>query len=386
MSHEANESANSTSVAVEDVSREAYAEAFDQAADPLAQYSDIFNNLPDPFDYFIKTILEKKNDITVESTLEEYRRTYRQWRNHMEPTNRHPACPSPAHVKSFIEWRRDIHQNSRRSINGKLNRLVRAYEHWQAESVFPHPSDFNPFTLARERTNLGSNNNKPFHDPTLQVLQQVFAAIENIRSRAIIATGLKEGCRVGEVCNLKLQDIHISHSEIQDRYSELGTHPALEGRKDALYIPHDRDGNKSSNPRLLPIDEELRWLFLQHLSMRPQVDKPWVFLSKTSFSQLGPKDVNRMWKDAFHPKFAETKDKDGITSHFGRHWFSSHWRLNIGLEREHVQYMRGDRVTPIDEFPDAIDDYLHPNYDHIERVYRNNIFKLDLPMRHYVSD
>jgi len=366
--------------------REDFAQAFDRSADPLAQYSDVFFELPDPFEYYIDNVLLNKNGVEKEKTVEEYYRTYRQWKNHMEPTNRHPACPNPAHVSGFIEWRRDIHENSRRSIKSKLNRLTRAYEHWQDESAFPHPTEFNPFTLARDRTDLGTNSAKPFPDPSLSTLQSAFADIEDVRSRAITGTQLKEGCRQGELCNMQLQDLHISHNDLLNQYPELGTHPALEGRDDAIYIPQDRDGNKSSNPRLLPIDEELRWLLIQHLIARPQVDEPWVFLSDTSFSQLGPKYVNDIWKEAFHPEFAETEETKSMTSHFGRHWFSSHWRLNVGLKREKVQYMRGDRVEPMDEFPDAIDDYLHPNFDHIEQTYRNNIFKLDLPMRHYVSN
>lgn len=366
--------------------RKQYADAFDQPADPLARYSDQFQNVPDPFEYFIDTVIENTKSIQSDHTVEEYRRTYRQWRNHMEPTSRHPACPSPHHVSTFIEWRRDIHENSKGHIQSKLSRLTRAYEHWQAESVFPHPPDFNPFSLGRERTVLGSDNKKPFPDISLTNLRADFALIEDIRSRAVIGTQLKEGCRRGEICNLKLQDIHLSHTELQDAYPELGTHPALDGRTNAMYIPHDREGNKSTNPRLLPIDEELRWLLIQHLIARPQVAEPWVFLSETSFSQLGPKYINRLWKDAFRPKYAESAETRGLTSHFGRHWFSSHWRLNAGLERELVQYMRGDRVTPIDEFPSAIDDYLHPNFDHIEQTYRKNIFKLDLPMRHHVGN
>ena len=65
---------------------------------------------------------------------------------------------------------------------------------------------------------------------------------------------------------------------------------------------------------------------------------------------------------------------------FGHHWFSSYVRLEIGLDREHVQYMRGDRIEPRDEFPDSIDDYLHPKYEQVEMPYWNNVFKLNLPM------
>lgn len=366
-------------------SREVYAEAFNRETDPLKQYSDTFFELPDPYEYFISHVLENNKNVNSDKSFREYRRTWRQWSNYMEPTDRHPACPSPEHVSGFIEWRRDIHQNSRRTIQGKLNRLNRAYEHWQAESIFPHHTDYNPIELARDRTDLGTNNKKPFPNPSLEKLQSEFSAIENIRNRTLIGMQLKQGCRRGEVSNMQIQDVHIDHSELLDTYSELGTSPALDGVSNAIHIPTDRPGNKSSNPRLLPIDEELRWLIIQHLTTRPKIGKPWVFLSETSFSQIDPDSINRIWKKELRPQFGPTDKNKGITSHFGRHWFSSHWRLNVGLDRERVQYMRGDRIAPMDDFPDAIDDYLHPNFDHIESVYRNQIFKLNLPMRHFVS-
>ena len=77
-------------------------------------------------------------------------------------------------------------------------------------------------------------------------------------------------------------------------------------------------------------------------------------------------------------QYAETEQTRAITSHFGRHWFSSYLRLEAEFTREHVQYMRADRIEPLDEFAEAIDDYLHPHYEHIESEYRNDIFKLSL--------
>lgn len=364
--------------------REAFASAFDLATDPLKQYSDAFYGLPDPFELYIEEVLLNKENVDSESTIEEYPRTYRQWRQHMETMGRHPACPNPEHVSKFIKWRREVHNNKRRTIRSKLNRLERAYTYWQDESIFPHPSDYNPFQLGRKRTHLGDDGHKGFHDLALDDLQSTFAGAENLRTRGIIGTQLKLGLRRGEICNLQLQDIHISLPELQDRYAELGSHPALDGITDALYIATDRKGNKSANPRLLPLDEELRWMLLRYLLTRPQVDEPWVFLSKTSYSQLSGSYVNAHWKDVFHPQFGETEQHRSITSHFGRHWFSSYWRLTVGLEREHVQYMRGDLIQPMDEFPSAIDDYLHPNYHHIEQIYCNKTFKLDIPMRHHV--
>jgi integrase/recombinase XerD len=362
--------------------REAFADAFDRSADPLAEFSDAFHDLPDPFAYFIEASLQHRESISRDVTIEGYRRTYRQWRDHMESVGRHPACPNPGHVSSFIEWRRDVHGNTRKTIAGKLNRLSQAYEFWQADGAFPHPADYNPFTLGKETTDLGDDPDKELHDLSLEDLREVFAGIENIRRRAIIGLQLKTGARAGEVCNMQLQDVHLPHEELQQHYDQLGTHPALAECTDALYIPHDRKGNKSSNPRLLPVDDELRWLLLRYLLVRPQVGEPWLFLSERTYSQLSPKPITQEWKGAFHPEYGETEDKKPVTSHFGRHWFSSYWRLEVGLAREHVQYMRGDRVAPLDEFPDAIDDYLHPNYTNIERQYRISVFKLNLNMRY----
>jgi len=363
--------------------REEYADAFGLSADPLKQYSSTFADLPDPFVYFITTVLLNRDSITTQDTIDNYHRTYEQWRDHMSTTDRHPACPSSQQVCAFIEWRRDVHANTRRTIKKKLNHLSQAYNLWQEESVFPHPSDYSPFAIGRKRTNLGDKSDKSFHDLTFSTLQEIFNSVENVRSRGIIGTQLKLGLRASELCNLKLQDIHLNHKALQELYPELGTHPALEGYTNAAYIPPDRDGNKSDVPRLLPIDEELRWLLIHHLIPRPQVDEPWVFLSRRTLTQMSLKGLNNPWKEAFRPEYGETDDHRAITSHFGRHWFSSYLRLEIGLSREHVQYMRGDRVEPLDDFPDAIDDYLHPHYEHIEEPYRNNVFKLDIPMRHY---
>lgn len=191
--------------------------------------------------------------------------------------------------------------------------------------------------------------------------------------------------RAGEVCNTKLCDININHTEIEKCYPKLGTHPSIENIPNAIYVPHDRDGNKSANPRIMPIDEELRWLLLRYLLIRSDVDESSLFQSTQSFSQLWPKDINRQWKEAFHPEFAETDERKAITSHFARHWFSTYWRVTVGMNREHVQYMQGDLVQPIDTFPDSIDDYLHPKFSDIEDTYRANIYKLDVPMRHYIN-
>ncbi|MEZ3162325.1 site-specific integrase [Halorubrum sp. RMP-47] len=358
--------------------RKQFADAFDRPTDPLLQYNDIFADLSDPFDYFLRRVVTSRDEINKGGTIEDYERTYQQWREFMSTTDRHPACPSVQHVKAYIAWRRDVHNNAPSTIKIKFGRLKQAYSHWQRESVFPHPHDYNPFEIAYAEASFGESNTKTFPDLKLTDLRSVFDSIKNIRERALIGLQLKLGLRAGEVFNLLIEDIHLSHSGVQECYPKLGSNMALGEYSDVLYVPPDRDGNKSSVPRLLPIDEELRWLLIRHLLTRPQVDEPWVFLSTRSFRQLGHDGINGPWKAAFHPQYAETEAHRAITSHFGRHWFSSYLRLEAEFTREHVQYMRGDQIEPLDEFAEAIDDYLHPHYEHIEREYRNEIFKIDL--------
>lgn len=88
--------------------------------------------------------------------------------------------------------------------------------------------------------------------------------------------------------------------------------------------------------------------------------------------------INGPWKEAFHTEYADTEEHKQVTSNFGRHWFSPHFRLEAEFSRDYVQNMRGDRIGPLDDFAEAIDDYLHPHYEHIVGGYRSDIFKLDV--------
>lgn len=362
--------------------RETFARSFGRDADPLAEYSEQFKQVElDPFDYFVEADVRNRETVTSEETIKCYERTFQQWKRSMEPNDRHPACPSTRHVKEFIEWRRDTHGNGRRTISGRLNRLSQAYQFWQQDSALPHPEDFNPFELAKTVTDIGDDEDKEFHNLSLEDLQEKFARIEDIKHRAVIGLQLKLGLRAGEVSNIELQDLHLSHTDLKQQYPTLGNHPALGDHQNVLYVPHNRDGNKSSNPRLLPIDEELRWLLIRWLLIRPSVDDPWLFLSER-YTQLTAKTVNNIWKTEFHPEYSETDDSRAITSHYGRHWFSSYWRLEVGIDREHVQYMRGDRVQPMNSFGDAIDEYLHPRYEYIEGIYRSQSHTLEVHQRY----
>lgn len=89
--------------------------------------------------------------------------------------------------------------------------------------------------------------------------------------------------------------------------------------------------------------------------------------------------MNRAWKQAFHPEYAETDDYRPVTSHYGRHYFATYFRKDEQVSRELIQYMRGD-VVGGNALGDraAIDNYLHAYYEDIEGMYRSKIYKLRL--------
>jgi integrase/recombinase XerD len=181
---------------------------------------------------------------------------------------------------------------------------------------------------------------------------------------------LKLGLRATELCNIQLSEVTIENAELQRHYPELGTHSVLEGVDNAIYIPHDREGNKSRRPRILPHDDEMRRMLLRYLLDRPDRESEWLFLSDTTYAQMHREYITDIWEDAFHPEYEESEDHTAITSHFGRHRFTMHWRVEHDLNRELVKYMPGDTAGSGDiKERGAIDEYVHTYLKDIERLY-----------------
>lgn len=87
---------------------------------------------------------------------------------------------------------------------------------------------------------------------------------------------------------------------------------------------------------------------------------------------------NTVWKRAFHPEFEETERYRPVTSHYGRHYFTTFCTVEQEENRELVKYMRGDTTSrsPDDGPPGAIETYIHTYFEDIEPMYRENILKL----------
>lgn len=347
----------------------------DAENDPLAEYAAAFEAVDpsDPFEAFIAETLEP--DDPAPKTRGSYQRTFRYWIEHMEREDRHPALPSEGHARRFLRTLRDDH--SPRTLRKRVRHLRRVWSYWQRESFMPHGIDFDPFGIALAKESLGETDEKePPRIPESE-LRERLQDLTHIRDRVVVLTQLKLGLRAGEVRNMQLQDLAIEHGDLRAHYDALGSHSRLRDRENTIYIParDERDGNKSERPRLLPLDDELRQSLIRYLLIRPDTGAPWAFLTKGNHCKIyDEKPINRAWRAAFpRDEYDETDEFRAVTSHFGRHWFTSYWVVEQGMNRELVKYMRGDKVGDDRE---AIDEYVHAYYEDIADRYLEDIYKL----------
>lgn len=363
-----------------DGQRETLAAAFGQNTDPLAEHAPTFERTDvDPFALFEADVLDQRT--MAKNTRAQYEVFFRQWREFMAEQGRHPACPNEGHVKAFARYDLTERENVPDTVKEKLRKLGMAYEYWQADPSFPHPQDYNPVSLARSKLSFEDPEEKDPPRIALDTLRDRVAAVKNVRGRAIIVPQLKLGLRATELCNITIPELTIENAEVRDHYDEMGTHEMLDGRENAVYIPHDREGNKSQRPRVLPLDDETRRALLRWLLVRPDNGEPWMLLSHNQHEKIGKQAVNDTWKDAFHPVYAETERHRAVTSHYGRHYFTTFWTVEQEVNRELVKYMRGDTTSRSTEAriegpPGAIETYIHTYYEDIESLYRDRIFKL----------
>lgn len=353
-----------------------------KTADPLKQHNSDFkeieNKVGDPFQIFLEE--EKAGNIRP-STEAEYERAFRHFREFMSSNDRHPACARTSHVVDFVAHEHEVKGNEKPTIKTKLQKLNSAFDYFQREAPFPQEEEYNPFNNALHKTNWSEQERRELPDVSLEKIRAIFDEITNIRNRIIILLGLKLGMRQGEIRNMQLQDIHINKEELEAHYAAFGSHPQIQDRENVICIPPrmERKGNKSKRGRVLPLDDELRRALLDYLLIRPDCGEPWVFVSLTDHEHITDKDrLNQVWRDEVASRIETTERHRPIRSHFGRHWFTTYWRIEEELDRNHVKYMRGDKPGGSYNNSEAIDEYLHPEFEHIKEEYLNRIFKLNI--------
>lgn len=355
------------------------ADAFGQDLDPLSKFEQTFVEYDlEPFTAALDDFIDYET--TPKGTLENYTTPIRQWKAFMAEQGRHPACPTEHHVTGFVTYLRTEHGNADVTIKPKLRHLNRVFKYWQSDPAFPHDDAFNPFEKELQKDYLAPEDAKEPPRISVPELRDEVHNVTHWRDRCIIVAQLKLGLRASELCNIKLSELNIQHQALQDHYEELGTHHRVSDRPNSVYIPPDRDLNKSSVPRVLPLDDEMRLVLIEYLLVRPDNGKPWVLLSPTRHNQMNNSQINQIWKDHFRPKYEFSEDEQyrSITSHFGRHRFSTFFRKEHGWQEEDVQYMTGHKGGYDSDTHDSLATYVHTYYEDIKDRYLNQIYKFGL--------
>lgn len=360
------------------------ASTYDRNRDPNAELAEKIEGTGiEPIEMYFAEMIESTS--LAENTIQNKRRAFEQWREHMEREGRHPAFPNDSHVKSFIEYLRGERGNSPKTVKQKLAFINEAYNYWQAEGLFPHKQDYNPIDSEKQKADLSPKPEKDMPRIPLEEMREIVGGVNHRLHKAVVVLQLKLGLRAGELANMQLQDVNISHENIRENYPELGSHKRIQNRPNAVYIPPrasegGREGNKSVEPRVLPLDDETRRVLVDYLLVRPAGNVednegvPWILLTKSDNVKLPRARPARIWGEELPEKYEGNEEERKVRSHFGRHYFTSYWRVEKDLAKELIQYMRGDVLGG--GGGDSIDYYLHTYYEDVEEIYRQNIYHL----------
>lgn len=350
--------------------------------DPAAEWAEKWEAELTDIDPFELWLDERKRGRISEDSLKNYHTIIQRWKAWMVNQGRHPAFPSPEMVRNYGRWVDDEHPNW--SIEYKkehLRKIGQAYAYFQENENFPHTTDFNPWRSVKKDLSWYDDYGsvKPIHQLSKEEIATQLRKHPNVRTRAIVLLGLKMGLRAGEIANIRLQEMQIDSEEVLDHYPTMGSHYVLahHDRRNAIYIPPERVGNKSEMPKVIPIDDELRRVLIRYLLIRPDAPHDHLFMGKTRQTPLEPRQVNAEWHDVFHEaEYDETERLRRVTSHYGRHFLNTYLRDEKEWDRDKIRYLRGDKrghAGMEKAKAEALDRYIHIDYESIEGKYLRDV-------------
>jgi len=343
--------------------------------------------IDDPVGYFLQDMAyHGRSDRTVE----EYERVLRRYESFLSDPGGTPFDqPVPvdeATHRHCLAWVSDL----RGSLAGSSVAIYASYVHRFYDYMSELGAfDRNPMRLVREEMDEGIDRDPTRREITVPGMRSFVRSIGHPLERAVVLTLLKTGMRVGELCNLDLRDVSISHDGAESTY-DLGTRGVLDGKPDSIYVPAEpREGeaydgevrtasNKRKRGTVIPVDDELRRELVRWLAVRPDTDpeRP----AEPLFVRTGrgwgrrptPRDVHYFVTDLaegegwYDPNADATEN---VTPHYFRHFFTTHLRDRTG-DRGIVKYLRGDVAD------DIIDTYTHNWGDSVRRTYEEHVFRL----------
>lgn len=333
----------------------------------------------DPISYFLEDLrLHGKSDRTRQA----YERVLLQFDAflHDRDMNLHDA--TQRHCMMWVHDLREGHAAS--TIASYASYVNRFYGYMNQVGTF----DSNPMTLVMEEMDESIETDPTRRDISIPDMRRFVAGITHPLERAIVVTLLKTGMRVGELCNLDLRDLNLPQTGIS-YIDNTAVRGVIEGRPDSLFVASDVSrgtvsngeertaSNKRKRDTVVPIDDELRLVFVTWLAVRPdtQSDADPLFVSTSHWGRrVTPPMIREIVKSHAEPfgwyRQGASSDEN-VTPHYFRHFFTTHLRDRTG-DRGIVKYLRGDVAQ------DIIDTYTHDWGGRVRSVYEANIYQLDV--------
>jgi len=331
----------------------------------------------DPVEYFLR-------DLTYHGRSDRTRTAYRRVLERFETFLGDDASGAiEAGHRECLTWVHELRATSAEStVATYASYLNRFYDYMVQIGVIAE----NPMTLVMAEMDEGIDADPTRRDVSIPEMRRFVRGLAHPLDRAVVLTLLKTGMRVGELCNLDLQDLALDGG-IRESY-DASSRGQLDGYDRTLYVDagvlrgdvvngEERTAsNKRKRSTLVPIDDELAVTLCRWLAIRPDTRSAAdpLFLSTRDAwgARLTPDMVRSIVEShAGQRGWHQTGGgaEENVTPHYFRHFFTTHLRDRTG-DRGIVKYLRGDVAE------DIIDTYTHNWGDRVREVYEANVYSL----------
>jgi len=321
-------------------------------------------------------------------TRESYERVLREFEAFLADDDRGPGgrsvTPGEADRRECMAWVHEMRESRAPSTVASYASYVHRFYAYMTQVG---ELEGNPMALVVEEMDEAIDPDPTRRDLSLPEVRDFVAGARHPLERAVIATLLKTGMRVGECCNLDLRDLHLPDSAARAAF-DVEPRVHLEGRGPSLFVSAEPargtvvngeeryESNKRKRDTVVPVDDELAGVLAAWLAVRPDAQSAAEPLFLDTSEDWGERlrasgvrsFVTRHARDAGWYRTGGGASEN-VTPHYFRHFFTTHLRDRTG-DRGVVKYLRGDVAS------DVIDTYTHDWGGRVREVYEANVYQL----------
>lgn len=336
----------------------------------------------DPIEHFIEHL--ESTDKAV-STVEGYKRSLDKLRTHLSQNGLLPGEATDRECIDFItSLQGELADTTVAHYASDVNKF---YQFFSSRGTFKK----NPMTVALDEVSLNDTVDPHRREISLEEMREFIAETHRPQTFTMLALLAKTGIRLGELTNLDLYDLHLDHSGAQRVLPEPRTEIA--DKPDSLFVTSDIEesdvvrgekrerGNKRERNTVIPLDDELKQVFLYWIAVRPPSPTDTFPLfsirggsrtrrligERITGGAVGKTVTRRAKRRGWYSKGGGVQNN--VTPHYFRHWFETMAERH-GLPKPIIKYIRGDVGA------DITDHYRHFWGSEVREAYTANIYKL----------